>query len=88
MHINSWRIGIGIGMGIRVRKEGGARKTLNRGRLYSGPARPGCRSSLKLPVFYRGSLPRLLALEKYRNLIETNIEAGITLYTDHTPGLK
>ena len=42
---------------------------------------------LKLPVFYRESLARLLALEKYRNLIETNIEAGITLYTDHKPGL-
>jgi hypothetical protein len=28
-----------------------------------------------------------LALEKYRNPIETNIEAGITLYTDHKPRL-
>jgi hypothetical protein len=28
-----------------------------------------------------------LALEKYRNLIETNITAGITLYTNHRPGL-
>jgi hypothetical protein len=26
-------------------------------------------------------------LERYRNLIETNIAAGITLYTDHKPGL-
>ena len=42
---------------------------------------------LKLPVFYRESLARLLALEKFRNLIETNIDAGITLYTDHKPGL-
>ncbi len=42
---------------------------------------------LKLPVFYRESLAKLLALEKYRNLIETNISAGITLYTDHKPGL-
>jgi hypothetical protein len=43
---------------------------------------------LKLPVFYRESLARLLALERYRNLIETNIVvAGITLYTDHKPGL-
>jgi hypothetical protein len=41
---------------------------------------------LKHPVFYRGSLARLLALEKYRNLIETNISAVITLYTDHKPG--
>jgi hypothetical protein len=42
---------------------------------------------LNLPVFYRESLARLLALEKHRNLIETNIAAGITLYTDHKPGL-
>jgi hypothetical protein len=28
---------------------------------------------LKLPVFYRESLARILALERYRNLIETNI---------------
>ncbi len=42
---------------------------------------------MKLPVFYRESLARLLALERYRNLIETNITAGITPYTDHKPGL-
>ena len=42
---------------------------------------------LTLPVFYRESLARILALEKFRNLIETNIEAGITLYTDHKPAL-
>jgi hypothetical protein len=42
---------------------------------------------LNLSVFYRESLARLLALEKHRNLIETNITAGITLYTDHKPGL-
>jgi hypothetical protein len=42
---------------------------------------------LKLPVFYRESLARLLALERYRNLIETSTAAGITLYTDHKPGL-
>ena len=42
---------------------------------------------LKLPVFYRESLARLLCLEKYRNLIETNITSGITLYTDHMPSL-
>jgi hypothetical protein len=42
---------------------------------------------LKLPVFYRESLARLLALERYRNLIETNIAAGITLYTYHKLGL-
>ena len=42
---------------------------------------------LQLPVFYRESLARLLALEKFRNQIEANISAGITLYTDHKPGL-
>jgi hypothetical protein len=42
---------------------------------------------LTLPVFYRESLARILALERFRNLIETNIEAGITLYTDHKPAL-
>jgi hypothetical protein len=38
-------------------------------------------------VFYRESLARILCLERFRNLIETNIEAGITLYTDHKPAL-
>ena len=42
---------------------------------------------LKLPVFYRETLGRLLCLEKFRNLIETNITAGVALYTDHKPGL-
>ena len=42
---------------------------------------------LKLPVFYRETLARLLTLERYRNLIETNIVAGVALYTDHKPGL-
>ncbi len=41
---------------------------------------------LKLPVFYRETLARLLALERFRNLIETNISAGAALYTDHKPG--
>ncbi len=36
---------------------------------------------LKLPVFYRETLARLLALERFRNLIETNISAGAALYT-------
>ena len=30
---------------------------------------------------------RLLALEKFRNQIEANVDSGITLYTDHKPGL-
>jgi hypothetical protein len=34
---------------------------------------------LTLPVFYRESLARILCLKRFRNLIETNIEAGITL---------
>jgi hypothetical protein len=38
---------------------------------------------LTLPVFYREALGCILCLEKFRNLIETNISAGITLYTDH-----
>jgi hypothetical protein len=44
---------------------------------------------LTLPVFfYRESLGRIICLEKFfRNLIETNIKAGITLYTDHKPAL-
>jgi hypothetical protein len=42
---------------------------------------------LKLPVFYRETLARFLVLERFRNLIETNISAGAALYTDHKPGL-
>jgi hypothetical protein len=35
---------------------------------------------LKLPVFYRETLARLLVLERFRNLIETNISAGAALH--------
>jgi hypothetical protein len=42
---------------------------------------------LKLPAFYRESLARLIVLEKFRNLIESNIDVGITVYTDHLPSL-
>jgi hypothetical protein len=42
---------------------------------------------LKLPVFYRESLARLIVLEKFRNLIESNINKGVTVYTDHLPSL-
>jgi hypothetical protein len=42
---------------------------------------------LMLPMFYRESLARILALERFRNLIETNIKVGITLYTDHKAAL-
>jgi hypothetical protein len=34
---------------------------------------------LTLPVFYREALGHILCLEKFMNLIETNINAGITL---------
>ena len=40
----------------------------------------------QLPVFYREALGRLLCLEHFRNLIETqSVEAGTTVYTDHAP---
>ncbi len=42
---------------------------------------------LTLPLFYREALGRILCLEKFRSLIETNIKAGIILYTDHKPAL-
>ena len=38
-------------------------------------------------MIYRESLGRLIVLEKFRNLIESNIDAGVTVYTDHLPGL-
>jgi len=40
----------------------------------------------ELPCFYREALARLLCLEHFRNLIETQSEtAGTTVYTDHAP---
>ena len=43
----------------------------------------------KLPCFYRETLARLLALQHFRNLIETQSPgAGTTVYTDHLPSLK
>jgi hypothetical protein len=57
------------------------------GRMRIGDTGPRQIIQLTLPVFYRESLARILSLEKFRNLIETNIEAGITLYTDHKPAL-
>jgi hypothetical protein len=42
-----------------------------------------------MPCFYRESLARLLALDHYRNLIETQeTKAGTTVYMDHLPALK
>ena len=40
----------------------------------------------ELPCFYREALARLLCLEHFRNLIETqDVNAGTTIYTDHAP---
>ncbi len=40
----------------------------------------------ELPVFYREALARLLCLEHFRNLIETQaLDTGTTVYTDHAP---
>lgn len=40
----------------------------------------------ELPCFYREALARLLCLEHFRNLIETqDMDAGTTIYTDHAP---
>ena len=42
-----------------------------------------------LPCFYRETLARLLALEYFRNLIETQEpQAGSTVYTDHLPAIR
>jgi hypothetical protein len=42
-----------------------------------------------LPCFYKESLARLLALEHFRNLIETQAPgAGVTCYSDHLPAVK
>ena len=43
----------------------------------------------KLPCFYRETLARLLTLEHFRNLIETQHKgAGTTVYTDHLPAVQ
>ena len=40
----------------------------------------------ELPCFYREALARLLCLEHFRNLFETqDANAGTTIYTDHAP---
>ena len=40
----------------------------------------------ELPCFYREALARLLCLEHFRNLIETqDVNSGTTIYTDHAP---
>ena len=43
----------------------------------------------KLPCFYRETLARLLTLEHFRNLIETqHVGSGTTVYTDHLPSIQ
>ena len=42
-----------------------------------------------LPIFYKETIARLLTLEHFRNLIETqHLGHGITCYSDHLPGIK
>jgi len=42
-----------------------------------------------LPIFYKETMARLLTLEHFRNLIETqHLGHGITCYSDHLPGIK
>jgi len=42
-----------------------------------------------LPCFYKETIARLLALEAFRNLIETQAAgAGVTCYSDHLPSVK
>ena len=42
-----------------------------------------------LPCFYKETIARLLALEAFRNLIETQAPgAGVTCYSDHLPSIK
>ncbi len=84
MRIRWWNRGLAI-LRKKVAKD---KATQEPGKSSSGPARHDWTAfELKLPVFYRESLARPLSLERYRNFIETNITAGITLYTDHKPGL-
>ena len=45
------------------------------------------KDQLKLPVLYREALARLMILQYFRNLIETNFDAGVTAFTDHQPSL-
>jgi hypothetical protein len=71
----------------RQKKAGGRQGDIGARKVIQWTSKAWTAFDLKLPVFYRESLARLLALERYRNLIETNITAGITLHTYHKPGL-
>jgi hypothetical protein len=42
-----------------------------------------------LPIFYKETIARILTLEQFRNLIETQaLGGGTTCYSDHLPGIK
>jgi hypothetical protein len=42
-----------------------------------------------LPIFYKETIARILALEQFRNIIETQaLGSGTTCYSDHLPGIK
>ena len=42
-----------------------------------------------LPIFYKETIARILCLEHFRNLIETQAPGhGTTCYSDHLPGIK
>ena len=42
-----------------------------------------------LPIFYKETIARILALDQFRNLIETQtLGSGTTCYSDHLPGIK
>ena len=42
-----------------------------------------------LPIFYKETIARILSLEQFRNLIETQAPgSGTTCYSDHLPGIK
>jgi hypothetical protein len=41
------------------------------------------------PIFYNETIARILILEQFRNLIETQaLGSGTTCYSDHPPGIK
>ena len=42
-----------------------------------------------LPIFYKETIARILTLDQFRNLIETQaLGSGTTCYSDHLPGIK
>ncbi len=55
--------------------------------LFDWSSNGSARAGLAMKCSSRESLATVLTLERLRNLIETNIDAGITLYTNHKPAL-